>query len=519
MSNLMRLLTFIFLLGVWIRADLIALEVSPSDRALIFSRISPRDTEKLTAFSELFPRTFEGDKALYQAVRFLLGNQVQLGPDFLDLIKDAPGMINLTQVREKNALEAARLNQRFQVFNPWFAKLANRNLQGFYATTLDEVLQLPDKSVDLGRALLLAELEEGPDKLTLLTYYEALFDAMAQQIKARLEPGATPLDIVNTMNQMIFFEWGFRFPPQSLYKEEIDLYTFLPSVVDSKRGVCLGVSMLYLVLGDRLGLSLEIITPPGHIYVRLPLNNGHRNIETTARGIDLPDEAYEGLFEKPFKPRARKEVIGMAFVNQASLYLTNEKYQEARKLYEKAMGFMPNDPLVQELLAYTLILDGQESTGLKLLQKAFLDTPLDEREDKQLLQDLLAGRADGSCIKAYLTPVDHTRESFEKRIASLNEVLQNWPEFHDGWVAKGTAELQLSQTRAALESLKTASRLTTVDPVVHFLLAQLYLDSLVMKSAFWHTQALEKIALTYGPLPKSVRKLKLELDKQAYFYD
>ena len=82
-----------------------------------------------------------------------------------------------------------------------------------------------------------------------------------------------------------FLRACFRFPPHSLYAKDIDVYTFLPSVLDSRRGVCLGVSILYLCLAQRLDLPLEAMTPPGHIYVRY---GEDLNIETTARGIDVP---------------------------------------------------------------------------------------------------------------------------------------------------------------------------------------------------------------------------------------
>ena len=98
----------------------------------------------------------------------------------------------------------------------------------------------------------------------------------------------------------------FRFPPHSLHAKDIDIYTFLPSVLDGRRGVCLGVSILYLCLAQRLGLDLEIITPPGHIYVRYQSPEGEMiNIETTARGIDIPSERYLGMETRKLQTKWR----------------------------------------------------------------------------------------------------------------------------------------------------------------------------------------------------------------------
>src|SRR5205807_1806234 len=94
----------------------------------------------------------------------------------------------------------------------------------------------------------------------------------------------------------------------------------------SRQGVCLGVSILYLCLAQRLDLDLEIITPPGHIYLRYPGKEQMINIETTARGINLPSDTYLGINTRKLEKRTLKEVIGMAFFNQASVYWEKGDY-------------------------------------------------------------------------------------------------------------------------------------------------------------------------------------------------
>src|SRR6202044_1243325 len=123
---------------------------------------------------------------------------------------------------------------------------------------------------------------------------------------------ATPQQKIDAINSFIFEEMGFRFPPHSRYAKDIDIYTFLPSVLDSRRGVCLGVSILYLCLAQRLGLNLEMITPPGHIYIRYHEGENIINIETTCRGIHMDSEDYLGINTRCLQMRNIKEVIGLA---------------------------------------------------------------------------------------------------------------------------------------------------------------------------------------------------------------
>ena len=128
--------------------------------------------------------------------------------------------------------------------------------------------------------------------------YEAILDLMAMQVRARLGTTFRPEEVVKELNRYVFAEQEFRFPPHSTYAKDIDLYSFLPSVIETRRGVCLGVSILYLCLGQRLGVPLEIITPPGHIYVRYNDGTTITNIETTARGVHILASLFSSFIAK-----------------------------------------------------------------------------------------------------------------------------------------------------------------------------------------------------------------------------
>ena len=84
---------------------------------------------------------------------------------------------------------------------------------------------MPSEEIDLGRALILSQM--GEQAIEVVLSYEAVFDLMALQILARLKD-KSPKTIIGAMNRFIFDEMHYRFPPQSLFMDDIDLYTFLP---------------------------------------------------------------------------------------------------------------------------------------------------------------------------------------------------------------------------------------------------------------------------------------------------
>ena len=159
-----------------------------------------------------------------------------------------------------------RLNdQQLELITKISKRLANRNLKGSQVLTKEEVLKLPSEEIDISRGLLIFQFDDLKDPKGEIQQYEASIDLMALQIASRLSKKATPEEKIQEINRFIFQEMQFRFPPHSLYANDIDLYTFLPSVLDSRQGVCLGVSILYLSLAQRLNLELEIITPWPHL--------------------------------------------------------------------------------------------------------------------------------------------------------------------------------------------------------------------------------------------------------------
>ena len=263
---------------------------------------------------------------------------------------------------------------------------------------------------------------------------------MALQILSYLSPRAAPAEKIKTINAFIFEEMGFRFPPHSLYAKAIDYYTFLPSVLDSHRGVCLGVSILYLCLAQRLGLPLEMITPPGHIYIRYKDENQIINIETTARGIHLDCEEYLSVNTRALQERTLREVIGMTHFNQASLYWQEGDYEKALAAYEKAQPYMSDDPLVKEFMGYALLLTGNKEKGEALLKEIQGILPDYAVTKGTMAEDYLLGNVDAEGIKVIFMPVEEERQSLLDKKEALEKILEKWPRFQI-WKIKSSHDM------------------------------------------------------------------------------
>lgn len=490
--------------------------ISPQKLRSLYNSLEPTSINQHLAFYELYPDSEEGQNALNIAWRLLSGENSNSTPIALPSINASiNALIALINRQPKDTPPQLSQND-LDLIEKISCTLANRKLQGFYVRTEEDLMALPSSEIDLARGLFLSQF--GSSKKVAwneLKTYESYIDLMALQIRARLPVKASPEQIIDQMNRYIFFEMGFRFPPHSLYAKEIDLYTFLPSVLDSHRGVCLGVSILYLAIAQRLSLPLEVITPPGHIFLRYNSGNRIINIETTARGVHIDCDEYLGLDTIKLQKREIKEVIGMANFNQAAAYLAQNLPGTALKCYEKACLYHPEDMLTKEYMGYCCILAGQEERGRGLLMETRDHIPDFAVSGNSTASDYLEGNADNKAIEAMLMHVDETRESILAKQKALQLTLKKFPKFKSGWFALAASWMQLHRCGEALETLAEYHELDPNDPTVEYYLAALYAERFNFPKAWSHLRSAEAITAARGHYPKALKELRKQLQKKA----
>jgi len=476
----------------------------------LYHSLDQASIAELFAFYHLYPQTEQGQSALTDA--WTLMNLHRPEQNRLDgnLALPAMDLEAIIALVNKETFEPSIIltEEQLKTIEQVSDHLHNRQLKGFTVWTREEVLSLPAQEIDLARALLIYQFDEAEDKSLQIRQYEASLDLMTLQILARLPLNATDEEKIHAINQFIFHEKRFRFPPHSIWAKDIDVYTFLPSVLDSRLGVCLGVSILYLSIAQRSDLPLEIITPPGHIYIRYKTPEKTINIETTARGVSPPSKVYLGINTRHLQTRTIKEVIGLAFINQAAVTWQKEDNKTTVDLYEKALPYLSDDPLLKMLLGYNYLFVGETKKG-EALMREIKDLTFDHAIYKETApEDYLMGRTDAEGIKTIFLHVDETRESIQEKQEKLREILKKYPNFRDGILQLGTTQLQLSQANEALKTLCRYHELDPNNPTVEYYLSIIFLERLHCRKAWEHLKQAEKITGSRGHYPDALKGLK-----------
>lgn len=415
-----------------------------------FHRLQPNSLVQSSAYYSLYPETLEGDLAKQRFKRLVekIGD-VNRDFEFEDAV-----------FSKKNCKAIIQLCDGF----------SNRKLQGYHASSIQQIQALESDQVDLSKALILHEFDQDSEEVLA---YLAKIDLYTLNILASLPENPTIDEKIAAINKWIFDDLHIRFPPKSIFSKYIDQYTFLSKVMDNHLGVCLGVTTLYMCVAQRMGIDLKGVTPPGHIYLRYEEGDKLINIETTARGIHLNSESYEGVLSEKAPTCNAKQMIGMVFVNQAFVHLQNRQYDLAQQCYETALIYLPQDPLVMQLLGFCCIFQNKE--GLDLLKEAKQGFE-NQGKKHELLEDFLAKKCDQEAIEACFMRIDDERDSIKAKKQALLKSLKKHPEFREGLEQLGVCYLQLGRKAEAIECFEKRVYEIQEDPTILYYLTSLYFE-------------------------------------------
>ncbi len=193
---------------------------------------------------------------------------------------------------------------------------------------------------------------------------EEQIQSLAQRVGEKINGDADPEQIMAKFNESMFNDYGFIFDAKAnalLYQgggggtfstEDFLNYQSLGRVLQRRQGICLSLTTLYLIIGDRLKIPVYGVIMPGHIFVRYQdLNHSGINSETTFGGVEY--YGYKGSFGTEFMDNpdtvynkcVDKSTVLAAILNNFSIMYSNQKdYSKAEFLLKKSMELAPYLP-------------------------------------------------------------------------------------------------------------------------------------------------------------------------------
>jgi regulator of sirC expression with transglutaminase-like and TPR domain len=212
------------------------------------------------------------------------------------------------------------------------------------------LIEQPDEDIDLGRAALAVAAEEydGLDS----SLYQHRLDELATNIKSQLGE-VSSLNRLAALIEYLSNVEGFS-GNRRAYEDPRN--SFLNEVLDRKVGVPLSLSLVYILVGRRLGLRMSGIAFPGHFLSRCDLDDGFVVVDafTEGRQLSLDDckellrqTHREATFERGLlEPAPNRTVLFRMLANLKSLYLKSDDLPRALAALDRMVLITPNHPSI-----------------------------------------------------------------------------------------------------------------------------------------------------------------------------
>jgi regulator of sirC expression with transglutaminase-like and TPR domain len=183
-------------------------------------------------------------------------------------------------------------------------------------------------------------------------------DVMAAGIRAMPEYGASSTSRLEALRRYVYvsgtwnghrpFEYDLDDPLGTNIKNKL-----LPTYLSSRKGNCVSMPLLFVILGQRVGIDVTASTAPKHVLVKFRDELGPWiNLEATsgatpARDVwireQMPfrDEALaNGLY---LQPLTKKETIAVMAGTLAEHHLRHGEYEKAIAVSDLALAYYPKD--------------------------------------------------------------------------------------------------------------------------------------------------------------------------------
>ncbi len=251
--------------------------------------------------------------------------------------------------------------------------------------SLADYAVLPDEEIPLGKTLVHISSTVEAD-LTGMPVDPAAVEKEISRLAGKLIDALgeekSPREVVSALNRILFVEEGFTY---DCVAGNPDNY-LLHRVIARRRGNCLGLTALYLLLAERLSLPLHGVYVPSHCFVRYEDAGVRINIETGEKGAEWEDERYLREFqlarEWPYmRSLGRKEMIAVYLKSFGAAYSRKGREDHALRLYREAAAFYPGLP------------DVYFNAGVSFQKKGMLDEAIAQyRRALDLDSDLAVAR-------------------------------------------------------------------------------------------------------------------------------
>ena len=228
---------------------------------------------------------------------------------------------------------------------------------------------------------------------------DAKLQKYADTVRSRVR-GSQQQALIAHLHELLFDQEGFAGNADDYYNTSNN---FLPSVLQTKRGLPITLSLIYKNVAGRLGLRAHGINLPGHFLVGVESDGNLMMVDPFSNGrIVTPDEAHDRMkqifgeevewSDDLLRPASNRLWLTRMLQNLLNTYGSRGQYRDVAAVLEMEMLLWPGETRLQRDLALVLARCGMSQPARIWLDKYLKTNPDDpqQRDLKQLLEVLTA---------------------------------------------------------------------------------------------------------------------------------
>lgn len=162
----------------------------------------------------------------------------------------------------------------------------------FAETQLDvkALSELHETEINVGIAALVLAKEIFPE--IDVEVYSIKIDEIVSEVKKLTRGSADPDYRVRALNTYLYKVFGMQYDLSDPYVKNIR-NRYINGILDTRKGSCVSMPLLYLTVAQRLGYPVYAVSVPQHIFLRyVDPRLEMQNIEATGGGGYSPDDEY-----------------------------------------------------------------------------------------------------------------------------------------------------------------------------------------------------------------------------------
>lgn len=221
-----------------------------------------------------------------------------------------------------------------------------------YSTkNISDLIKTPEQNINLAKvALELAqEFKPSLDIKGNLTK----IDNMVSKIRPEIEKARSPKAKIEALNKYFYSTFAISYDLTDPMVKKAN-NRFLNGLLESKKGSCITLPLLYISIAQRLDLPIYPVLLPSHIFARYITPKEKINIEITSGGKEVPDSTYKRDFKVTkealannayMKELSYKEYLSeLVAINAIDHFYRKKDHKKGLSYMKVAVGLRPLTP-------------------------------------------------------------------------------------------------------------------------------------------------------------------------------